>query len=55
MKMFMILVLLFSARPISRALDLGADIVVTGRCVDSSLVLGPLIHSVSMNLLLSLK
>ncbi|XP_077156161.1 uncharacterized protein LOC143819020 [Paroedura picta] len=33
------------ARPISRALDLGADIVVTGRCVDSSLVLGPLIHS----------
>ncbi|XP_063314614.1 uncharacterized protein LOC134614581 [Pelobates fuscus] len=33
------------ARPISRALDLGADIVVTGRCVDSSIVLGPLIHS----------
>nr|XP_056711029.1 uncharacterized protein LOC130482339 [Euleptes europaea] len=33
------------ARPISRALDLGADVVVTGRCVDSSLVLGPLIHS----------
>ncbi|XP_069782775.1 uncharacterized protein lratb.1 isoform X2 [Narcine bancroftii] len=33
------------ARPISRALDLGADVVVTGRCVDSSIVLGPLIHS----------
>ncbi|KAK2542833.1 hypothetical protein Q9966_003455 [Columba livia] len=37
------------ARPISRALDLGADIVVTGRCVDSGIVLGPLIHSVSTN------
>ncbi|XP_029468644.1 uncharacterized protein LOC115097169 [Rhinatrema bivittatum] len=33
------------ARPISRALDLGADIVVTGRCVDTAIVLGPLIHS----------
>lgn len=33
------------ARPISRALDLGADVVVTGRCVDSAIVLGPLIHS----------
>uniref|UniRef100_A0A2D4N481 Uncharacterized protein n=3 Tax=Micrurus spixii TaxID=129469 RepID=A0A2D4N481_9SAUR len=33
------------ATPISRALDQGADIVVIGRCVDSSLVLGPLIHS----------
>nr|XP_008110152.1 PREDICTED: uncharacterized protein LOC103279026 isoform X1 [Anolis carolinensis] len=37
------------ARPISRALDLGADVVVTGRCVDSSLVLGPLMHSFGWN------
>jgi len=32
------------ALPIARALQAGADIVVTGRCVDSALTLGALIH-----------
>ena len=32
------------ARPIAAALDAGAEVVITGRCVDSALVLGPLLH-----------
>jgi hypothetical protein len=34
----------FGARPIAEALDRGADWVVTGRCTDASLTLGPLLH-----------
>jgi hypothetical protein len=32
------------SRPVAAALGAGADVVITGRCVDSALVLGPLVH-----------
>ncbi|MEO1078677.1 MAG: acyclic terpene utilization AtuA family protein [Pseudomonadota bacterium] len=37
------------AFPIAAALDAGADIVVTGRCVDSAVTLGACIHAFSWN------
>ncbi|HOM13424.1 MAG TPA: DUF1446 domain-containing protein [Rubrivivax sp.] len=34
----------FGALPIARALDAGCDVVITGRCVDSAVTLGVLVH-----------
>ncbi|MFM1987884.1 MAG: hypothetical protein RJA99_841 [Pseudomonadota bacterium] len=33
------------ALPIARALDAGADVVITGRCVDSAVTLGVMVHA----------
>ena len=43
---FMSLNAYLGAFPIARALARGAQVVITGRCVDSALTLGPLIHEV---------
>ena len=45
----------YRAFPIADALNLGADIVVTGRCVDSALALAPFIHKVGMGLMIDVR
>ncbi|MGD9945550.1 MAG: acyclic terpene utilization AtuA family protein [Burkholderiaceae bacterium] len=40
----------FGGAPIARCLEMGADIVVTGRCVDSAMILGILLHEFGWSL-----
>jgi hypothetical protein len=40
----------FGAAPIAEALALGAQIVITGRCTDTGLTLGPMIHEFGWHL-----
>lgn len=38
------------ARPIAEVLQLGADVVITGRCTDAALTLGPVVHEFDVGL-----